>query len=192
MRFFSSIVVFCLLAFISCQTKNNYEKETAQLDSLKIVLQVKLSELKKAEANVNNYSFSKFEAYSRFLSNNLKDTVDKSQANALRNFISAGKTISDFTVLKPALIKETETAISQLQKLSGDLKENAVQQNAVQAYMDTEKTHAEKLVTVIEQDLKSLNISLINFKNAVPKTEELIKHINNGELPSIVAESGAE
>jgi hypothetical protein len=187
------ILVITVLFFLSgCRQKSPYEKETALLDSVKIVLQVKLNELKKAETNVQNTGFSKYEIYSRFLSGNLKDTIEKSQANAVRSFINSGKTVSSFNKTKPDLIRETEKTISQLQKLSSDLKEENIQPNAVRTYFDTETSHADKLITTIEQNIKSVNIGLINFRNAVPRTEELIKQINNGQLPTVVADTTSE
>jgi hypothetical protein len=177
-----------LLLFLSnCHPKNPYEKEILLLDSIKIVLQVKLNEVKKAEVNVNSISFSKYETYSRFLTSNLKDTIGKSEASALSNFIIAGRNISNFMAAKPALIKETEITISQIQKLSADLKENNVAPNSVQSFFNSEKIHAEQLINTIEQHMRTLNISLINFRNALPRTENLIRDINNGQLPSVVA-----
>jgi hypothetical protein len=181
-----------LCCLTNCHPKNPYEKETLLLDSIKIVLQVKLNEVKKAEVNVNNTAFSKYEIYSRFLNSSLKDTIGKSEATALRNFIIAGKTIHNFIKTKPELIKETETSISQIQKLSSDLKENSIAPNSVQTFFNTEKHHAEQLINTLEQNMRMLTISLINFRNALPRTENLIREINNGQLPSLVADSTAE
>lgn len=174
---------------MQCKNTNYYEKETAVLDSTKIVLQVKLSELKKSEQTIENVQYSKFKSYSSFLRNNVKDTVGKAEGNALQLFIRSGNTIIEFLKVKSELVKQTETGISQIQKLSSDLKENNIQLNVVQSFFNSECGHANELIKTIEQNIKALNLSLNNYRNSVPKTEEYIKQINNGELPQVVADS---
>jgi len=186
--------ILILLSFllVQCRHTNYYEKETAILDSTKIVLQVKLNELKKSEQAIENLQFSKFENYSSFLKNNVKDTIGKSEGNALQLFIKSGNTINEFIKAKSELIKQTETGISQIQKLSFDLKENNVQLNVVQSFFNSECGHANELIRTIEQNVKTFNLSLNNYRNSVPKAEEYIKQINNGELPQVVTDSTLE
>jgi Ni,Fe-hydrogenase I large subunit len=169
-----------------------YEKETAILDSTKIVLQVKLNELKKSEQSIQNLQFEKFETYNSFLKSNVKDTIGKTEGNALQLFVKSGGTISEFNKSKNELIKQTETSIVQIQKLSSDLKESNVQNNVALSYYSSEKGHADELIKTIEQNVKALNLSINNYRNSIAKTEEYIKHINSGQLPSVVADSTLE
>ena len=192
MRLSGFIFILLSLMFVNCKHTNYYEKETAILDSTKIVLQVKLNELKKSEQSMENLQYSKFETYNSFLKSNLKDTIGKSDGNALQLFIKSGNTINEFIKLKSELIKQTEVSITQIQKLSFDLKENNVQLNVVQSYFNSERGHADELIKTIEQNVKVLNLSLNNYRNSVPKTEEYIRKINNGELPKVVADSTLE
>ena len=189
-----SFPIIILLSFFlaECRHTNYYEKETNLLDSTKIVLQVKLNELKKSEQAIQNLQFQKFEIYHSFLKINIKDTIGKIEGNALQLFVIAGETIEGFNKSKSELIKQTETSITQIQKLSADIKENNVQPNVVQSYFNSEKGHAEELIKTIEQNVKALNLSINNYRNSVSKTEEYIKHINNGQLPAVVADSTLE
>ena len=192
MRFSFFITLLLSVFLFNCKRGNVYEKETAVLDSTKIVLQVKLNELKKAELNIHNLQYPKFEAYNAFLKNNVKDTIERSVGNALQAFVNSGNTIKEFNKSKGELIKQTETGILQIQKLSADIKENNVQHNVIQSYYNSEKGHADELIKTIEQNMKALNVSLINYRNSISKTEEYIKHINNGQLPVVVADSTLE
>lgn len=192
MRFNFFILIFISLFFVKCKHTNYYEKETAILDSTKIVLQVKLNELKKSEQAIENVQYSKFEGYSSFLKNNIKDTIGKPEGNALQLFIKSGNTIREFNKSKAEIIKQTEISILQIQKLSSDLKENNVQLNVVQPYYNSERGHAAELIKTIEQNIKALNLSLNNYRNAISRTEEYIKQINNGQLPAVVADSTIE
>lgn len=192
MRFSFFIIIFSALVFAKCKHTNYYEKETTILDSTKIVLQVKLNELKKSEQAIENLPYSKFNTYASFLKSNVKDTVGKTEGNALQLFIKSGLTIKEFNKRKTELIKQTETSIAQIQRLSFDLKENNVQLNVVQPYYNSERGHAEELIETIEQNIKALNLSLNNYRNSVSKTEEYIKQINNGQLPTVVADSTLE
>ena len=175
---FFIITLFTVFLF-NCKRGNVYEKEIALLDSTKIVLQVKLNELKKAEVNILNLQYPKFETYNAFLKSNVKDTIGRTEGNALQAFINSGNTIKEFNKTKTELIKQTETGILQIQKLSADLKENNVQQNVTQSYYKSEKGHADELIKTIEQNMKALNLGLNSYRNSISKTEEYIKHINN-------------
>lgn len=166
-----------------------YEKEISILDSTKIVLQVKLNELKKSELSIQNLQFEK---YNSFLKSNVKDTIGKTEGNALQLFIKSGCTISEFNKSKNELIKQTETSIVQIQKLSSDLKESNVQNNVALSYYSSEKGHADELIKTIEQNVKALNLSINNYRNSISKTEEYIKHINSGQLPNVVTDSTLE
>ncbi len=189
MRNLFLIITLSSLFFVKCGHTNYYEKETSILDSTKIVLQVKLSELKKSEQVMESLQYSKYETYAAFLKNNVKDTIGKTEGNALQMFVKAGETIKGFNKSKPELVKQTEISITQIQKLSSDLKENNVQINVVQPYYNSERGHADELIKTIEQNVKALNLSLNNYKNSLPRTEEYIKRINNGQLPTVVADS---
>lgn len=191
---FKQVAIFVLSSMFlwNCKPTSLYEKEHAILDSTKIVLQVKSNELKKAEANIENTSFSKCNTYVQFLKTNLKDTVARIEANALQQFLNSCMTIEQFNQNKVELIKQTEMAISQLNKLSADLKTNSLPQNQVKIYFESEMQNANKVIAVIEQNLKALTISLINIKNSTPRTEEIIRNINNGQLPVVITDSIAE
>ena len=165
-----------------------YEKEIAILDSTKIVLQVKLNELHRSEQSMQNFQFQKFEAYHSFLKNNIKDTIERADANSIQGFLNSGNTISEFTKSKESLIKQTQTSIQQIQKLSADLKQGNIQNKVAQSYCNSEKGHAEELIKVIESNVKALNLSLNTFRSNLPRTEEYIKQINNGVLPTIVSD----
>src|SRR5688572_455890 len=109
MRFLAFIVA--LVVLFSCKRGNMHEKETAILDSTKIVLQVKLNELKKSEQNMQSVQFPKFETYYSFLKSNIKDTVGRIEANAVQQFINSGLNVKEFNKTKAELIKQTETSI---------------------------------------------------------------------------------
>lgn len=191
MRLFFSIIVF-VAVLTNCKNNNIYEKETAIIDSTKIVLQVKLNELMRAEQNMESVGFAKFEIYNAFLKTNMKDTVVKYEATAIQQFINSGNTIREFAKSKEALIKQTEVSILQLQKLSIDVKENHLPLNTVKAYYNSEKNHAEELIKAIEQNIKAFNLSVNNYRNSVLKIEEYIKKINYGALPTVVPDSNIE
>ena len=192
MKRFFPIIILLSFFLAECRHTNYYEKETAILDSTKIVLQVKMNELKKSEQAIENLPYSKFDTYASFLKSNVKDTVGKTEGNALRLFIKSGLTIKEFNKSKTELIKQTEISITQIQKLSFDLKENKVQLNVVQPYYYSEIRHADELIRTIDKNSKALNLSLINYRNSIAKTEEYIRQINNGQLPALVADSTLE
>lgn len=187
------LFIFVLITvFTQCKTGNEFEKEASVIDSTKVVLQVKLNELKRSEQNLETIGFNKFEIYSTFLHNNLKDTISRSGASVIQQFINAGNTLKQFEKGKEELVKQTELSIAQLQKLSSDVKENNLQPNAIQAFYSGEKNHAEELISAIEQNIKALNMSSASYKSSLPRTEEFIRSINNGNLPIVVQQGETE
>jgi hypothetical protein len=188
MRLLSFIAFVLLISFYGCKRGNMFEKEIALLDSTKIVLQVKLNELQRSGQNMQNYQFQKFEPYYSFLKSNVRDTIGRAEASAIQNFINAGKALNSFEKNKSELIKQTETSILQIQKLSADLKKNNIQGSVAQSYSGSEKGHAEELIKVIESNIRVLNLSLNSYKNSLPGTEEYIRQINNGSLPTLVSD----
>lgn len=186
------VIFVCICFFSNCKNKNVYEKEIAVIDSTKIVLQVKLNELKRAEQNIESVNYAKFETYAAFLKSNIKDTINKVDATAIQTFLKAGSIIQQFNTGKSELIHQTELSVSQLQKLASDVKENVIQPNGIQAFYTSEKSHAEELIAAIEQNIKALNLSITNYRNSIIRTEEYIKQINNGSLPTVVADSTLE
>ncbi|MGZ4036712.1 MAG: hypothetical protein ACXVPQ_02720 [Bacteroidia bacterium] len=181
-----------VLAFCGCSHSHFYDKQVALLDSTKIVLQVKLNELKKVETNIQQRGYSKYELYKRFLNSSLKDTISRHEATTIQQFLNAGEIIKQYSDGKNELIRQTETSIVQLQKLAADLRENNIHQRQALQFFETEKTHADKLVQVIEKNITAANIALMNYKSSTPRTEELIRQINHNQLPSVVADSTAE
>lgn len=189
MKHFLSIIIFVVVLFSSCKNKSNYDKEVAVIDSTKIVLQVKLNELKRAGQNIESSKFAKFEIYLAFLKSNIKDTLSKTDATAVQVFLNSGEVIKQFSGVQPELVRQTELSINQLQKLSIDAKEGNLRPDAVQAYYSTEKSHAEELIIAIEKNIKALNLSINNYRNSLIKTEDYIKQINNGILPTVVSDT---
>lgn len=161
------------------------------LDSAKIVLQVKLNELKKVETNIQLRGYPKYDLYKRFLNASLPDTISRAEAGTVQQFMNAGEVMKQYNDTKAALIGETEKSISQLQKLSHDLQNEAIAVNQAQLFFDTEKARADKLVQVIEKNVAVANIALMNFRNSMAGTEALIRKINNNRLPEVVADSTA-
>lgn len=87
----SIIFIFSSLLLYSCGPSHLYDKQASVLDSTKIVLQVKLNELKKIETNIEQRGFSKYEAYKKFLNSNLNDTLSRIEATAVQQFLNSGR-----------------------------------------------------------------------------------------------------
>lgn len=191
MRFLIPIIVFNI-ALAGCNRNSGFEKERTTIDSTKVVLQVKLNDLQRTSKTIEIIGFSKFETYIAFLKNNVRDTMTKYDATALQLFINSGSTIQQFEKAKSNLIKQAETSIAQLQKLSLDVKEGSLPINTIKAYFSAEKHHAEELVRTIEQNIAAYNLSVNNYKNSVLRTEEYIKKINSGTLPLVVPDSNLD
>jgi len=186
------IISFVAILLSNCAQKSVYDKETSTLDSLKIVLQVKRNELNKFDKAIESISAYKLKTYGAFLKSNLKDTINKNQANTLQIFLNAVEALTEFEKMRAPLASQTEISITQLQTLSADLKANLIQSDQATRFITNEKHNADRQISILEQTIKTLNISIINIRNYLPKTEDLIKQINGGKLPSVVSDSLAD
>lgn len=183
------LTVFITTFFLSCKPQPVFDKDTALLDSIKIVLQVKINELQRTQENIKQASFSGYTVYASFLKSNLPDTIAKSEAVFIQQFLNSGRAIQQFNNELPGLLKESKIAVSQLQKLSGDVKENNIASNQKQNYIQAETKHANQTIETIEKNIRALNGSLFVFNANYRKTEEYIKKNNHGQLPSLVTET---
>src|SRR5947209_4187471 len=93
-------ILFILTALLGCGHSRLYNKQISVLDSTKIVLRVKLNELKKAETNIQLRGYSKYDLYKQFLNSNLKDTISHSEATTLQQFLSSGEVIKHYNETK--------------------------------------------------------------------------------------------
>ncbi|MES2515406.1 MAG: hypothetical protein V4580_14730 [Bacteroidota bacterium] len=188
MRYSFFIGLFSIFAvnFFSCKNTHHYEKHIKELDSLKVVLQQSADNFKTVDSNAVSLAYSKQYTYTRFVETHLKDTVTKSIAENLQNFQSVDKGLQDYLILRSKWLKEANSSIAQLQTLSHDLKEDAVENDDAVEFIANEKKRAEAIIEELKVNTETIRKHLDIFNQALPTVEALIRQLNSGILPVLV------
>lgn len=181
--FFPILLIFGI--FYSCRNNTTYEKYSKELDSLKIVLQQSVLNLKSADSLKCEEAIFKFKIYSDFLNKNLKDTVTIEQAKQLKVFYSCGEAITKFQSLRPTYLTNSELRRVQLQNLSNDLKNGSIEASEAVDYINTEKQASLALIDEITHNTTNVRDNLDLFNSSSTIVEEVIKQRNGGNLPLV-------
>jgi intracellular sulfur oxidation DsrE/DsrF family protein len=196
MRIRNSICLFGLTSLIlftlgACSVKNQVEAEVKKLDSLRIVLNSKLSELSKSDTAMVSRAILKFTNYSIFIENNLSDTITKTQANGLQQFYVSGNSLKAFAVNRSSIITRASFVNAQIKNLMSDLTNGLLNKETFLKNYDAESKAAIQLIVLSEQELIRYTQSIQDFKNAISPVEALIKSHNNGLLPEAIKDSNS-
>jgi len=182
-------IFFCSLLITSCNSNDAVTKELKSLDSISGALNQKLIELQKIDTLILEKALSKFNDYKQFIKQNINDTISKKQADALQQFYVSGNNLEDFFINRKLIISRSKLVNLQLTKLSGDVKQNTLEQQQLSEFIFAEKEQANDIIQKGVIQLQLFQSKLQQFKTTLPLVEELIKANNNGELPTIVKDT---
>ena len=182
-------IFFCSLLITSCNSNDAITKELKSLDSISGALNQKLIELQKIDTLILEKALSKFNDYKQFIKQNINDTISKKQADALQQFYVSGNNLEDFFINRKLIISRSKLVNLQLTKLSGDVKQNTLEQQQLSEFIFAEKEQANDIIQKGVIQLQLFQSKLQQFKTTLPLVEELIKANNNGELPTIVKDT---
>ncbi len=182
-------IFFCSLLITSCNSNDAITKELKSLDSISGALNQKLIELQKVDTLILEKALSKFNDYKQFIKQNINDTISKKQADALQQFYVSGNNLEDFFINRKLIISRSKLVNLQLTKLSGDVKQNTLEQQQLSEFIFAEKEQANDIIQKSVIQLQLFQSKLQQFKTTLPLVEELIKANNNGELPTIVKDT---
>jgi len=175
--------------FCSCSVKNQVEAEVKKLDSLTIVLNTKLQEINTCDTNLLNRAIAKFSIYSKFIENNLNDTIIKGEANSLQQFYTSGQNLKAFQINKNSLKSRASLVLEQINKLIADVSNATITKEEFIKNYDIELRGANQLIELTTREISVHNSNIQDFKNSILPVENLIKQKNNNELPSAIKDS---
>lgn len=183
------LIIGFIFLFYCCSNNNIQAKQIKSLDSISGALNLKLTELQKADTVILVKALTKFSNYNQFIKQNINDTVSKKEADALQHFILSGTNLENFFSNRASILARGKLVNSQLNKLISDIKENVIDQNQSSEFTIIEKEQANDVIQKSYIQQQAFQTYLQEFKNALPLVEELIKNRNNGQLPTIIKDS---
>lgn len=178
--------IFFLVLFTSCTENKEQIQNRKTVDSLSGVLSTVISVSSKTDSVQLNKALLKFNNYNQFVKRIVKDTFSKADADCLQQFYKSGKNLMAFTENREAVLSRARMVQNQLSKLSEDLKNEVLNPNYEQRFLNEEKKQIEVLLTLSQQETNLFSSSLEEFKLSIKCAEELIRQRNKGQLPNVI------
>lgn len=153
-------------------------QQAASLDSLTTLLNEAEQKLQKVDSIEVEKTFSTIQSDINFVQQNLKDSVNKEQAQAFSTYAESRKNLKTFKEKRAHLLQEYRFADKQLKTLSTDLKKGSIEKNKALEYFVIEKEQASKLLfdmnDLIDRIDKSMGLSSMH-KPAVDSLKRQIE-----------------
>jgi hypothetical protein len=182
-----AMAAFFVHLFSSCSLKSKVAPELRQLDSLHIVLQTKLEQLKNTDTLTLDKAVKRYIAYSSFIENNIRDTVSKDEATTIQQFYSNGNNLKRFQLNRAALLARMKLVSSQITKLKTDADNNAIRQDVFMMHYTAESKVCKELIALSVKQMEGFNQAMSAFKSNLLSVETFIKKRNSNELPAEVS-----
>jgi hypothetical protein len=180
--------ICCLLILHACNQPDEKARDSGSIDSLSISLNNMSGSLKKIDTMLLEKSITRFRDYRLFITENVRDTILKEQADNLKHFFSGGENLEACSKNLKVLNRRADQINAQLSLLKADLKNGLDHAYFVES-IAVEKTETSKLIDAAYKQQELYYQSLEEFKNALNGVEALIKSRNSGELPVIIKDT---
>lgn len=185
----SLLFVFLTAFFCRCDRSSPGEPLIRSLDSLSGVVGSMVKELERLDTLTLQKAVNRYNYYRAFVRQNVNDTLQKPEADALRGFFSAGATLQTISVNNKLLRSRGQLLGGQIARLSKDLKDRKGMMEAALRNYERERGETERLIQTGTQQQQEFHTAMESFRNALPQVEGLIRRHNRGQLPVIVKDS---
>jgi hypothetical protein len=183
---------FLLLALVvsqGCGKKDAYSKQIKTVDSLSGALNALVKELEKTDTLLLQRSVARFNDYSKFIEQHIRDTILKTEADNLQHFYAGGYCLENFVTTRKTLLARTVLVRSQLMKLARDIESHSAEPETLTRFIEHEANEAGSLMEVGYEQQRKFHAGFEEFKNSIHGVENLIRSRNRGELPTIIKDT---
>jgi hypothetical protein len=186
-------ILFSVVMLLSgCGDGKIYKQQAKTLDSLGGAIGGTIRSLSLIDTQKIDRCVIKFENYSRFILQDVRDTLDRSEADALQGFHISGKNLKALMMNRRAILSRCGQVSSQLDLLSTDVKERQASPDLLARHIELEKAAAVSLLESGRQTALDIQKNLDAFITSVHPTESLIRKRNAGELPVVINDNEAK
>jgi hypothetical protein len=184
-------LILCMPAilFLACSREALYAKDKHSLDSALVVVQNQLSRMSKTDTGQLKKAVEKFTDFDTFIKTQVSDTLTKEEAMSTQQFYESGNYLLQFEKRRIAARKEFTLMQKQLRDLIETGNQQAISPEQFSVFAKREMTAAASLTELEEQAQTGYYKAIQDFKNALPKVEDLIKKRNRGNLPLVIKDS---
>lgn len=185
----SLLLLFLMTGLCRCDRSGGAEPLIRSLDSLSGAVGSMVKELERLDTLTLQKAVSRYNYYRAFVRQNVHDTLEKAEADALQDFFTAGVTLQTISVNNKLLRSRGHLLSVQIARLSKDLKEQKGAMDVASRNYERERSETERLMRSGAQQQQQFHTAIEAFRNALPEVEQLIRQHNRGELPVIVKDS---
>ena len=183
-------LAFATLTLVGgCGNGAEYQKRKATLDSISGAVNSLASQLRNIDTAALDEQVETFEHYRAFISRSLPDTIGRNMADQLHHFFEAGDKMRAFRTNRRLLLSRASLSISQYQRLGADLIENNIPLEQLDLHLTDEVAQASQLVRSGQDHLRGYFSNTQEFRLLRKQVEQIIRHYNNGQLPTIISDS---
>jgi hypothetical protein len=181
-----------LLAFVfsqSCGKKDVYARQVKTVDSLSGAINALVKELEKTDTLLLQRSVARFNDYRKFVTQHIKDTILKAEADNLQHFYAGGYCLENFITARKTLLARAALIRSQLTKLALDIDNRSAGPETLARFIEHEAGEAGRFMDAGYDQQRKFHAGSEEFKNSIHGVESLIRSRNRGELPTIIKDT---
>jgi hypothetical protein len=182
---FTSTSIF----LFSCSHERLYKIDKQRLDSTLVVVQNHFLELQKIDSSQLIRAVEKYNTLKTFILSQITDTLTKDEASALYQFNESGKVLEQFQNYRVSAKKELLKSQKQLHDLIQSGTDESITPEQFMLYTQKELSASTEMTGVFRLSQLNYVKAFQDFKNALPKVEQLIKQRNKGNMPLIIKDS---
>ena len=184
MKYLSVFLFASFIIFSACGPKQDFTQEIKTTDSLKQELQASAKEFSKLDSVQIKQVRKSIDAYLGFITNNIKDTVERNDALLLSHFKSVNKNLGKYMRTHAEINRNYKHNVKQLDDLAYDLSNrNIGSSDSAKKYVLSEKEANEKLIAAMKLHTRVVPVELKKYDSLKVEVETFIKKINNGTVP---------
>jgi hypothetical protein len=191
MKLVLNSALFLLMLFMTqnCSPVEVYDQKIRTLDSLSGAVNAMAVELSGIDTGLLKRSVSKYRYYKQFIKQRVNDTLNKVEADQLKQFFAGGEKLENFEKNRATILARTKLLNSQLVKLTEDARSRSASGETLSQFVQQEYMEAGKLVRSGYSQQKIFYQALEDFRNSIKGVEQLIMIRNNGQLPTIMRDT---
>jgi hypothetical protein len=175
----------------SCKPSVDYTAELKATDSIKKELETAAVDFSRIDSNEVNEARLTIDAYLKFVTANIKDTIQRDDALMLSELKNVNKALGKYVRTRKDLKKYYRHNIKQLDDLAYDLQKNNIEnRDSAKYFILTEKEANAQLISAMKMHLNVIPAQLKKFDSLKPIAENFINKINNGTIPPDLLKSG--
>jgi len=165
-----------ILSFTECKN-NQYKKELARIDSLKIVLNQAEKKLAELDTNVVHEKYKEYKKNLNFITANYPDKKKDPNWNTLCQYSMIDEPLGGFNNEQHHLKNELMYSRKQLDSLKFDIQNGNVEKEKMNIYIESESNAVADLEQKIKEAIETAQTELNRFDTINPKIEKIIKSI---------------